>query len=280
MLRRYAIARASTNLTPDAPTLLPRTTPTNHTPRRHKHAPLANFSTETMIGLTGLDSDAPTTARKIEIVFIPDGNFTGRGSFSADAAEEKLRRGLSPFDVREFVLTEGKSAEEIFRNLWTILDEAAEKGAEIVLVGSSSGGFVAARCGNHPSVVGVVTLASPLLPFTRGLEVPNKRRNTFRHFEGRAFPSGTEWKPDECPKVFKAQADLVSEGCRCPMLAIVGKRDEAVPEAVWGTEDYRAVLKGGTLKVTDKTHGEIYKAPREILEMVREWISSLDNNNS
>ena len=98
------------------------------------------------------------------VVFVHDGNFTGSGSFRCASQRTRIRRELGCLAAEiEFPDVGGMTAEEAY----DVVAGRCDAHAEVVLVGVSSGGFVAAACGDRPSVVAVVALASPLTPFSR-----------------------------------------------------------------------------------------------------------------
>jgi len=205
------------------------------------------------------------------VVWLHDGNFVGAGSFTSAKVQQRIRKELSSISERvDFPDLSGKSHDELETYVKHVLDGFGE--GQVLLIGASSGGFTAAQFGGHRAVRGVVSLASPLLPYTRALLVSSKRRGTFEHFEaGRKMPAGMTWSAENCSACFKAERDLVRSGCGAPMLAIVGTRDAAVPPAVYETSDYRSVVNGGKMITLDRTHAAIYRASAPILGMIIEW---------
>lgn len=213
--------------------------------------------------------------------------------------QARIRGGLSPISQNViFPAASGRSHLELLGHLRHLL---ADYGAgEVLLVGASSGGFMAAQCGDHPAVGGVVALASALLPYTRAARVSGKRPGTFKHFEDASkvhAPRGMEWSEANCPRCSQAEEELVRAGCGAPIMAVVGNGDEALPPSVWGLpryqnamnggaapvlvttsppsewslEEHRGAMSRGCMLVTDRTHSAIYKAPKPVLEAIVDW---------
>ena len=157
------------------------------------------------------------------------------------------------------------------------LDAAAGRPPRWSFIGSSMGGWVAARWAElHPDRVGRLLLLAP------GLDLPNRWRQLISAEElaqwslrgwieandGGGVPRRLHWGFME-----DARRQPPLPAPTCPVLVLHGRRDDVVPLAV--SEAWAAGRPNVTLEVLDDDHDLLVSLPR-IEERALSWLGAAD----
>jgi len=169
--------------------------------------------------------------KKVMVLIVRGGNFSMQNKISNELVENLRNIGFivrTPWLIKDNFIKTINKLNKIIRNF----------DGNIILIGISSGAFIASQLRDHKNVIGFIILCGILTPSLRMSVVPSKSKNTLKFFH-----TIKKLKKIEKKSLKKSKCSNIKT------ILIISKKDKNLPFSVVKTLNYQKMLGNGMIKI-------------------------------